>query len=663
MNFSTLLRRAALGGLGVLGTLPIGRFACAQSAADEVVVTGVPDDRPPGELAQSVSVVRDDALNRVRAANLGEALASQVGVSSSYFGAGASRPIIRGLAGARVRTLQDGLGSMDVSTVSDDHAVSVEPLVAEQIEIFRGPTTLLYGSGAVGGVINTVTARIPAAAPADGFAGGFELRGDSVANGVAAAVRLDGGGDTAAWHFDAQRRDSGDYDIPGFAPREPAPGDIRGTLPNSAVTSDAAAFGASRLTTRGHVGAAGSTFRTLYGIPSDEEEAVRIDLKQRRLDVRGAWLDLAGAIDRVEMRAGFNDYEHLELEGEDVGTRFTNDSRELRVELTHAPLGRWTGAFGVQLGERDFAALGEEAFVPPVDTHDYGVFLVEQLDLDLWDVSFGGRLETQEHRPSNDLPDRTGSAASASFAAVRDLRHGLALALNVALAERLPVAEELYANGPHHATGVVQVGNPALAAETSTHVDLGIRGQKGERAFAATAFVTRYERFIYLDDTGAVDPVHDLPVFAFLQRGARFTGLEAELFTPIAATRAGAIEMRLFADYVRGELDDGTELPRMPPLRYGARFQYRGGRVLAGIEGAKYGSRERSGAFETPTEGYTMINADFLWRFAARRGAELELFASGSNLADREARKHTSFVKDLAPLPGRNYVLGVRSTF
>ncbi len=204
--------------LGLLGAA-LAPPAQAQTEAppDELVVTGVPHQRAPGELAQSVTVVAGDELDRNRAATLGETLANQVGVSSSYFGAGASRPIIRGLAGARVQMLEDGIDTMDAATLSDDHAVTVEPLAADQIEIFRGPTTLLYGSGAVGGVINTVTTRVPASAPADGFEGAFEVRGDTVAAARNAAVRLDGGGTRFAWHFDAGRRDSDDYEIPGYA--------------------------------------------------------------------------------------------------------------------------------------------------------------------------------------------------------------------------------------------------------------------------------------------------------------------------------------------------------------------------------------------------------------------------------------------------------------
>lgn len=685
---SLLLRRAAprrtagVVSFSLFGVL-IGA-AGAQQAHDEVVVTGVPHRHTPGELAQSVTVLRGDALNRDRAANLGETLATQLGVSSSYFGAGASRPIIRGLAGARVRTLEDGIDSMDAAGVSDDHAVAVDPLVADQIEIFRGPTTLFYGSGAVGGVINTVTARIPEVAP-NGMSGGFEVRGDTVSNGREAAVRLDGGSGRLAWHFDAAGRDSDDYDIPGFAQREHEQhadeaadeegAHERGVLENSAIETRSAAAGASWLGERGFLGASLRVFDTNYGVPGHEHEAgedveehgevpVRIDLTQRRLDLKGGWTGLTGAIEGVNVRIGVSDYEHLELEGGKVGTRFLNDAAEARVELVHAPVGRWTGAFGVQIGERDFEALGEEAFVPPVKTASYGVFLVEQLDLDPWQLSFGGRIETAEQRPSGDAPDVRGRAASLSAAGIRELGSGLSLALNLARAERLPVAEELYSNGPHLATGAVQIGDAALTPETSSHVDVGLRGEHGDITWSVTLFATRYDDFIFLEHTGAVDPEHELAIFAFTQRDAKLDGIETELFTPLATLgNGGELDLRVYADYVRGRLADGGDLPRMPPLRYGARLQYHNERFLAGLETTRYDAQDRVAAFETATAGYTMVNADLRWRKDTASGLSLELFVNGSNLTDEEARKHTSFVKELAPLPGRNYSVGVRSRF
>jgi iron complex outermembrane receptor protein len=677
--------------------LALTAHAQPHESQDEIVVTGVPRERTAGELAQSVTVVGGEELDRVRAANLGETLAGQLGVNSSYFGAGASRPIIRGLAGGRVQTLQDGIDSMDAAGLSDDHAVTIEPLAADQIEIFRGPTTLLYGSGAVGGVVNTVTTRIPTRVPDDGFDGAFELRGDTVAEGRGAAVRLDGGGGKFAWHFDAGRRDTDDYEIPGYAeagldPATADPDEAYGVLENSAAESDSAAFGASWIGSKGFFGVGYNAFDSLYGIPGhshghdedhDEEEneeeeheegeeeghdehgeeAVRIDLKQRRIDLRGG-VDLEGAVEGVNVRLGINDYEHVELEGDEVGTRFTNDAMELRIELLHRAVGRWSGAFGVQAGDREFAAVGDEAFVPPVDSKSLGIFLVEDLELDTWELSLGGRLESLEHAPSDGSPRFDDTAASLSFGGVRPFGDGYAFVTSVSLSERLPVAEELYSNGPHLATGVVQVGDPALGKETARHIDLGVRGSVGGVDWSVTAFRTQYDDFIYLADTGAVDPDEELPIFAYANADADFTGLEAELFVPLYAEGGNEIDVRFFTDFVRGELATGESLPRLPPLRYGARFEYHNDRFLVGLEATRYDDQRDIAPFETQTDGYMLVNADARWRFSnPSAGAELEVFVNASNLGDDEARKHTSFVKDIAPLPGRNYAFGVRSRF
>ena len=654
--------------VGLLGAAIGTAQAQPDNHPDEIVVTGVPHQRAPGELAQSISVVAGDELDRTRAATLGETLATQLGVSSSNFGAGASRPIIRGLAGARVRMLEDGIDSMDAATVSDDHAVTIEPLAADQIEIFRGPTTLLYGSGAVGGVVNTVTTRIPDTAPEDGFEGAVEARGDSVADARGAAVRLDGGAGQFAWHFDAGQRESDDYEIPGFARvgtdfGNAGPDDAYGILPNSAADSDSAAFGASWLVDCGFLGVGVNAFDTLYGIPGEEEEAVRIDLKQRRVDVRGGWDGLAGGIEGVNVRLGVNDYEHVELEGDAIGTRFTNDATEVRVELHHRAVGPWSGAFGIQLGDREFAAVGEEAFVPPVDTSTVGVFVVEDLELDAWQLSLGGRLESQRHEPANGLPVYDDRATSLSLGGVRAFGDGYSFVATLALSERLPVAEELYSDGPHLATGVVQIGDAALGKETAQHLDIGFRGRMELLDWSITAFHTQFDDFIYLADMGAIDAADELPIFAYTHGDAEFDGFEAEVFVTLMEEGANAVDMRLYADYVRGELTSGESLPRLPPLRYGARFEYHNERFLVGLEGTRYDDQGDIAPFEEETEGYFLLDADLRWRLIRRSGPELEVFLNASNLGDEEARKHTSFVKSIAPLPGRNYALGIRSRF
>ncbi len=718
---------------------------------EEVYVTGVLRERSPNELAQSITVIREQALERIVARSLGETLANQLGVSSSYFAAGASRPVIRGLAGARVRTMEDGLDTMDASTISVDHAVSIDPVIAQQIEIFRGPTTLLYGSGAVGGVVNTVTSRIPESAPEDGFEGVVELRGDTVAGARSGVLSLDGGNEDFAWHFDYISRETENYEIPGYADlaaleeehddhededhdedHEDEDHDdedhddedheddheeaVLGLVENSDLSGQAFSLGGSWLRENSFFGVSVSSYETNYGVPGhhhaheedehghddedhededhdedhddedhedddhededhededheddhddheDEEEVpVRVDLKQTRIDLKGGWVGLEGPVEAINLRFGVNDYEHMELEGEEVGTLVENDAWEGRLEFMHAPWGAWDGAYGFQVNHRKFSALGAEAFVPPVDTTSYGGFIIERRDFDAWHVSLGARLEYQQQDPSGDLPTASDSATSLSLAGIRDLGDGYSFVLNAALAQRLPVAEELYANGPHVATRSIEIGDPNIGVETSQHLDIGIRSSGGGTNWSLTAFLTNYADFIYLQNTGEFDD--ELAIFHFEQQDADFSGIEAELFTPVWVRGESEIDLRIFADYVNGKLSNGDYLPRMPPLRFGSRIQYHDERFLVGLEVTQYNDQDNIAAIETPTEGYTMINADFNWIVTTPGGTAFDVFVMGRNLADEEARKHTSFVKDTVPLPGRNVSAGFRTRF
>ena len=688
---------------------------------EEVHVTGVLRDRSANELAQSVNVIQEQTLERIAGSTLGETLAGQLGVSSSYFSAGSSRPIIRGLAGSRVKTMEDGIDSMDASTVSVDHAVSIDPQVARQIEIFRGPTTLIYGSGAVGGVINTVTTRIPEYSPDDGFEGVVQLRGDTVANGQSGVIALDGGGESFAWHFDAVSRQGDNYEIPGFASIEAGEDEhhedeeedhvegldeehedehedeLPGFVENSDFTGQSFSLGGSWLRDNGFLGVSVSSFDTRYGIPGHhqhdveeleddheddhdeelqddhdedqvdehegEEQPVRVDMKQARVDLKGGWTGLSGAVEAINLRFGANDYEHVEIEGESIGTRMENDAWEARLELMLAPLGAWDGAVGFQASDRQYSAVGAEAFIPPVDTSSYGAFIIEQRDLETWQVSLGARLDYQQQDPSTDLPTVSDTATSFSLAGIRDLGDGYSLAINSAIAERLPVAEELYANGPHLATRTIEIGNPNLGAETSRHLDLGIRNEEGEVAWSITAFITHFDDFIFLRDTGEDDSDEELPIYNYAQQDAEFSGLEAEYFAPIYYSGEAEVDLRIFADYVTGELSNGEYLPRIPPLRLGSRIQYHDERFFAGIEITRYDGQDRIAALEEPTGGYTMISADFSWSVETAGGSVFEVFLIGTNLADEDARKHTSFVKETVPLPGRNISAGFRSHF
>lgn len=654
MDSFHLARR--FGALSLL--LPVPPLMAQVSPNEEIVVVGVPRQTTADALAQPVSVLGGAALERALAPSLGETLAAELGVSASYFGAAASRPVIRGLAGTRVRTMEDGIDSMDVATISVDHSVSIDPLAAEQIEIFRGPTTLLYGSGAVGGVVNTITRRIPDSAPDDGLDGAIEMRTDSALGERGGALRFDGGGERFAWHVDGASRSTDDYRIPG--PISVGSDERPGVLPNSSLDMNSGAVGASWQGDDSFVGAAISTYASDYGSPVDE--AVRIDLEQTRLDLRGGWTGVSDAIEAISLRFGANDYEHVELEDGETGTRFANRGEELRLEVLASPWREWAGSFGLQLQQRRFEAVGEEAFVPPVDTTGIGAFTVQQRDFGRVELLLGGRLEAERREPGDGTqPDVRGSAGSLSGAVTVELADQLRFVSGIAIAERLPVAEELYSFGPHLASGSFEIGDPTLGAETSRHIDVGIRRGEGPGTWGVTAFRTRFDDFIFQAATGADDPDSGLPILVYAAQDADFHGLEAEYMRVLGEAGNGEIDARVFGDYTIGRLADGSDVPRMPPLRIGARIQFHNERLLAGVEAIRYDDQDRPGALETPTAGYTMLNADVGWSIDPMH--RFHLFAKASNLLDEDARRSTSLVKDVVPLPGRSLALGLRLEF
>lgn len=414
--------------------------------AETIVVTATPLAAALSDIARPVSVLTGSELALRMQPTLGETLAQEPGVSSTYFGPGASRPVIRGLGGDRIRVLQSGLGTADASSTSPDHAVSFDPLGAEQIEVVRGPATLHYGSNAVGGVVNVLDDRVPDAVSDRPLHGKAEVSGATAADERAGAVSLNGGANAFAWHADFLKRKTDDLRIPGFAEsaalraEEEAEGggeegheEVQGTLENSAVENTSGAAGVSVVGSRGFLGFAFSGLDSLYGVPGHEPHAeegevppgeepapaeehggVRIDLRQRRGDVRGELRQPMGGVHNVRLRLGRADYEHTELEGDEIGTVFTNESWEGRLELNHEPLGPFTGSVGVQGARRDFAAIGAEAFVPPSVTDTFAVFAFEEARSGAWRFQVGGRYEHQSAEVAEEALNRTFGAVSGS---------------------------------------------------------------------------------------------------------------------------------------------------------------------------------------------------------------------------------------------------------
>ncbi|MBI2381745.1 MAG: TonB-dependent receptor [Gammaproteobacteria bacterium] len=648
----------------------------ARLGVDQMVVTASPLARNALSMANPATVLAGDELVRRREASLGETLSGQAGIQAGGFGAGASRPVIRGLDGARVRVLSDGVDVLDASTISPDHAASTEPLLAERIEVLKGPATLLYGGGAIGGVVNVVDEKVPTHAPEDHVEGAVELRGNSAAGERAGVFGITAGGSDLAFRLEGVKRDAGDYAIPGFAEAEPEPEEIaeghaaKNRLPNSFNDTETATVGASWLLDGGYLGLAYTRQANQYGLPGHaeheegeaEEEheagAPFIDLEQDRWDLRGELADPYPGFSRLRLRLGHADYRHDEIEGSgELGTRFDNQATEGRVELSHEPLAGFRGTFGAQGLRRDFAATGEEAYVPPTLTRSQGLFLLEEYEAGDWRFEAGARAERQRIAVDTaGLPDYRGSGRSLSAGAVWKFLPGYSLNLNLASAQRLPSAEELYADGPHAATATFERGDAGLDAETARNLDVSVKKHEGDFTFGLNLFRNAVADYIYAADTGA--EVDGLREIAYTQADARFRGMELE--TAYAFNES--FRLAAFADRVRGELEHGGELPRMPADRVGLRAEAEWEAWSGRLEFSRVADQERTADFETETDGYDLLNLHLAYH-GYLGDKEYQLFLKANNLLDEEMRSHASFIKDLVPQTGRNLTLGARLAF
>lgn len=612
---------------------------------DEVVVTAAPIATDSQSTAQPTSVLTGDALTLELAPTIGETVASEAGVHSTFFGPAASRPVIRGLGGDRVQVLTDGLATLDASGLSEDHAVAIDPALADQVEVLRGPATLLYGSGAAGGLVNVVTNRLHDHS-FDGIRGLVELRGDSAPSERTVAGRLDAGTGQFVLHLDGVWRDTDDYEVPD---------QVGGEISNSWSETRSGGAGASWVGDTAMLGAALSRHDTEYGVP---DEDVHIDLKQDRLDI-AARFDLA--IERkmtLRLRGAANDYEHAELEADgEIGTMFQVDGRELRVALDGGLPGSIEATAGLQWQQVELVAFGEEAFVPASRTRAIGIFAFGRRPVGQGSLELGLRADRQDIETS-DLPDYDDTAINGSLGIVWPISGELDLVGQLLRSERHPSATELYADGPHAATQQFEIGDPDLATERGWTAEIGLRRTAGAVTADLHAFASRYDGYIFLAPTGAIED--ELPVFEFLQRDARFHGFEAELALPLGDD--SGTTLTLMSDYVRGKLDQGGDLPRVPPLRVGAELGWSGNALGATLTVRHHFEQDRVAAQETRTGGYTLLSASLTWR-PGWAGLDALLFLKATNLLDEVARPHTSPLKDTVPLPGRSLGAGLRISF
>lgn len=680
-----------------------------ETIEDEIFVSASPLERPAQDAVVGVSTLSGQALQRKMSGTLGETLRKEPGISDTAFGAGASRPIIRGQGGDRIRVLDNGVGTIDASASSPDHAAAVTPALAEKIEIIRGSGLLRYGSSAAGGVVNVIDSRLSTEVPEDGIDAALRLSGTTVDDGWEAAAGANlhlgnWGGVDLIGHGSFELLDAGDYDIPGFAESAALRAleeedhdedeheedgheeeeEIRDTLENSFVEVESGAVGLSAVGERGFLAVALKSTSTTYGLPGghehgheedheeeheddhdeehgeEEEEGVFIVLDQVRFDVTGGLQFESGPVDKLRVYAGIADYTHTEFEGPgEPGTVFENDGYEARAELIRDRDEAWRTVLGAQIRHRDYSAIGEEAFVPPTSSDQVGVYGFAEKRTDKSLIEGAIRFETTDHERVSDGATESFETVSASIGFGIDVTDTFRLSGNGLRTERAPAVEELFANGPHLATGQFEVGDPTLDVETATGVEIIAQLDLGAVRVGVTGFATSYEDYIFAEETG--DEEDELPVFAFTAEDADFIGFEAVANATLGAAAGMDFSGDLVLDYVEAETDAGP-LPLIPPLGLTVGLNAECDKLALRAEVEHAGEQDDVAAFELATEAYTLLNLYADWTLP-NAGKDVVLSAAWLNATDEEARVHSSFLKDEVPLPGQNVRVSLRVAY
>ena len=664
---------------------------------EEILVTANPLGRESTDLSQSTTVLQGAALRQQLANSLGETLARTPGMSNASFGENVGRPVIRGLQGTRVGILNNSLAVSDASSVSQDHAVSIEPFLADQIEVLRGPSTLLFGSGAIGGVVNMVSPTIPQEIPEDGYSGRATAQANTAANEEFVAGRLGLGSESFALHLDGFHRRTDDYDIPGRAelyPDDDPDEDEDGTLPNSFLNNQGGTVGLSWIGEQWRIGAAYTEYKSDYGIPGgahdhaheedeheegheddeheDEEEVpVTIRLRSERTEAELVGRDPLPGFELLKVQFVDTSYKHTEFEGAEVGTVFKSDSDNTRLELKHNPWGAWQGVFGLQYTDLNFSAVGAEAFVPTSKTRTGAVFWVERGDFDSWQIDLGMRYEDVETRVPNTLIAGEGASGpsadadfqpfSASAGMVWTMNEAIDFTGSVSYAERAPGADELFANGPHIASQVFEVGDSSLDTESSVHVEGGVRAEFGRLTGSATVFTDQFDNYIYQANSGLEED--GLPLLFWAQQDADFVGAELELRYDFEPGKWGHWQVFSFGDIVDGKLDDNSNAPQQPPRRVALGIDWDLRNWTANVVWIHAFDQDNVAELETETPGYDLLNAEVVFTGPQLGQFDWQIYLKGQNLLDEDIRNSTSYLKDQAPQIGLNVIFGVRAYF
>ncbi|ALO36002.1 TonB-dependent receptor [Colwellia sp. MT41] len=692
------------------------------------------------ESALPINVLSADELKMKQAATLGETLKNEVGVHSSYYGPVASTPIIRGLDGPRVLITQNGLDVGDASRIGPDHVVATETSTATQIEVLRGPATLFYGSGAIGGVVNVVDERVPRSTD-DQI--DYLLQYNDVSNERQGSINIQTGRDNIAFHLDGFWRDSKDYKLAGEADSHEEHqdnaaeyeehGKIR--LENSASTSSGATFGTSYLLDDGFIGFSYGFMSRDYGIPGHSHEGEHADehsqpltlsasqdsgvyakMQQDRWQVLGEFNFEQAFISQVGTKFSYSDYQHQEIESGLVGTTFSNKSTEARIDLFHRDFSGWQGAWTIHYKASDFKALGEEAFSPPAKSAMFAAAWLEEKHFGPVLLQLGARIEqvtidaddsligfadshvlptepthNEQHQTLVSFERQSFTPISASAGLVWDYQSGYNLGFSLALSQRGASSGELFSFGPHIGTNTFEVGamfavhqdgdeiqvelaEQVPRVETSLNLDLTLRKFNGDFGYVISAFYNRIDDYYYQKNTGLFfveEHVHTvaeadedesgLPILVYQQADVHMYGAEAEFVYQVSS----AVKTSLIADYIRARLIDNDEkgnLPRIPPMRLGVIVNYQADKFASELSVSHYFEQTDIAELETTTDSYTMVDAHVNY-YIAGVGDDLTLYLKGQNLTNEHARVHSSFIKEIAPLPGRNFSIGIRGSF
>ncbi|MFH1499104.1 MAG: TonB-dependent receptor [Verrucomicrobiota bacterium] len=687
--------------LPLLFSLPAA-LAAQTVVLDPLVVTASPVARPQTDLIGSASVLEGDALQQSRQPTLGETLSALPGVSATGFGPGASRPILRGLGANRVRILANSTDTLDASNTSPDHAVSVEPFLVKRIEVVRGPAALLHGSSAVGGVVNVIDHRIESELPAGPVSGLFDTTvtdngaGHAVGGALDIALAPDRENNAGfVLHLDGFQRESDDLDVPGASGQPGAP---RGTLLNSSVDSKGASAGLSYVSAVLDAGVNYSGFDTFYGVP--QEPDISIDLRQRRFDASADYQAPLGVFSGARAKFGYADYEHREIDvpANAVETVIGQEGFDGRFELLNDDLAGWAGALGAQLGHTDLSATGDEAFLPTHGTDNGALFIFQELPRGDTVWQLGARVEHREvsadafdnilfvegidpannggvnFATSNGARSDDRTTLSGSFGAIHTLDESHKLAWSVSYTERAPTGQELYADGPHIGTDAYEIGDASLDDERALGAEVSLRRTTGLVTGSLTGFATLFDGYIFEQGTGNQIVFEDpdgianngdeeaLDEIRFVQRDALFYGVEAEAVWHLHAAERHSLDLTTAVDYTRAVERGGDDLPRIPPLKARVALDWRRDAWRAGVDLLAVAKQGDTAPGETDTDGYALLGLSAGYTLETTH-ATYDVFLRASNLTDEEARQHTSFVKNVAPLAGRAFTAGVRVSF